>query len=190
MLRTPLEDRMINISRSGISLSYPSNFILVGSMNPCPCGYYGSNVRECKCTDRQRMLYISKLSGPMIDRFDLQVKVPVIEYEKFECKNIEKSAQIKRRVNKARKIQMNRYKDIGFFSNAELTPKYIEKYCVLDKEAKEILRIAFNKNKFSARVYSKILKVSRTIADLDESDSIKKEHVLEAIQYRTLDGGE
>lgn len=187
VLRAPMEDRKITISRTGISLTYPSNFILIASTNPCPCGYYGSKKKECICTENQRNAYKSKLSGPMLDRFDIQIQVPEIEYEKLEIKEGESSKIIQKRVNLARDRQIKRYKKDGFFSNSELTPKYIEKYCRLNEEANSILKNSFQKLNLSARAYSKILKVSRTIADLDDSNIIETEHILEAIQYRSLD---
>ena len=187
VLRAPIEDREVTISRTGISLTYPSNFILIASANPCPCGYYGSKEKECVCTETQRRIYSSKLSGPMLDRFDIQIQVSGINYEKLVVKQEESSETIKSRVNKAKKVQIERYKKEGFISNSELTSKYIEKYCKLDKESNETLKKYFDKLKLSARAYSKILKVARTIADLDGSENIEQIHILEAIQYRSLD---
>ena len=187
VLRGPIEDREVNISRVGINVTYPCNFMLVASMNPCPCGYYGSNIKECTCTENQRNLYKSKLSGPMLDRFDIHVQVPQIEYKKLNEKTKETSYDIRKRVNKARKIQINRYKNDNIYSNSELTPKLIEKYCKLDVYSNNILNNAIEKLKLSTRAHAKILKVARTIADLEEKDEILSEHILEAIQYRGLD---
>lgn len=187
VLRGPLEDRFVTISRVGATLTYPCNFMLVASMNPCPCGYLGSKDRECICSQKQRESYISKLSGPLMDRFDIHIQVPNIDYKNLESKEIENSEDIRKRVNNARKIQIERYKDFNIFSNSELTPKLMEKYCVLDDESNQILKKSFEKLKLSARAYSKILKLSRTIADLDNSESIKKVHLIEAIQYRSFD---
>lgn len=187
VLRAPIEDREVTISRTGISLTYPSNFILIASANPCPCGYYGSKEKECICTETQRRIYSSKLSGPMLDRFDIQIQVSGINYEKLVVKQEESSETIKSRVNKAKKVQIERYKNEGFISNSELTSKYIEKYCKLDAKSNDILKNYFDKLKLSARAYSKILKVARTIADLDGSENIEQIHILEAIQYRSLD---
>lgn len=184
-----MEDRNVIISRTGISLSYPCNFILIASTNPCPCGFYGCKEKECTCTEKSRKQYRSRLSGPMLDRFDIQIQVPLIPYEKLASKHSEGSKEIRNRVNVARKIQLKRYKEEGLFSNAELKPKLIEKYCVLKSEANELLKSSFEKLKLSARAYSKILKVARTIADLDGNSEIQTEHILEAIQYRTLDRG-
>lgn len=187
VLRGPMEDKEVNISRVGMSISYPCNFMIIASMNPCPCGYYGSKIKECTCTEKQRITYRSKLSGPLMDRFDLQIPVFPVEYENIKETNIETSEQIRKRVNNAREIQGRRYKKYSIYANSELTPKLIEKYCILDEEARNILNNAFNKMNLSARAYSKILKVSRTIADLDSKENIEISHVLEALQYRNLD---
>ena len=187
VLRGPLEDRFVTISRVGISLTYPCNFMLIASMNPCPCGYYGSTEKECTCDDRKRILYKSKISGPLLDRIDIQIEVPSVKYQNFDYTNVESSETIKRRVNNARKIQNQRYKDYGIFSNSELTPKLIKKFCKLDSDANLIMQKAFEKFKFSARAYSRILKLARTIADLDGKDNIETVHITEAIQYRCLD---
>lgn len=188
VLRGPLEDRNVTISRLYSKVLYPSNFMLIASMNPCPCGYYGNTEKECKCSKLAIEKYLNKISGPLLDRIDLHVEVKPVKYQKLNSENkIEDSHQIKKRVNKARRIQFLRYRDLNIFSNSELTPQMIEKYCKLDKECKQILELAFNKLGLSARAYSRILKVARTIADLDNKDNINKQHLLEAIQYRSLD---
>lgn len=187
VLRGPLEDGNVTISRVGASLTYPCNFMLVASMNPCPCGYLGSKEKECSCTQKQKENYRAKLSGPLLDRFDIHIQVPSVDYKKLESKKGESSYDIRKRVNHARNLQIERYKDFGIFSNAELTPKLMEKYCVLDQECNEILSRSFEKLNLSARAYSKILKVARTIADLDACEKIQKIHLMEAIQYRSLD---
>ena len=187
VLRGPLEDRMVTISRVGASLTYPCNFMLVASMNPCPCGYLGSKEKECTCTQKQKENYRAKLSGPLLDRFDIHIQVPSVDYKKLEARNGEKSETIRERVNQARNVQVERYKDLGIFSNAELTPRLIEEFCRLDEESNLLLNKSFEKLNLSARAYSKILKVSRTIADLDGSEKIQKTHLMEAIQYRSLD---
>lgn len=189
VLRIPMEDKEINITRLDVSVTYPCNFMTIASMNPCPCGYYGSKIRECTCTEYQRQNYRAKLSGPMIDRFDLQVQVSSIDYSKLRDTNIENSETIRTRVNKARSIQSNRYKNENIYSNSELTPKMIEKYCNMNDETFKVLKEYLENQKLSNRAYSKILKVARTIADLDEKDNICLEHILEAIQYRILDKG-
>lgn len=187
VLRGPLEDRVVTISRVGASLTYPCNFMLVASMNPCPCGYLGSKERKCSCTQKQKENYKAKLSGPLLDRFDIHIQVPSVDYKKLESKTHESSEDIRKRVNEARNVQIQRYQDLEIFSNAELTPKLVEKYCALDQECNEILSQSFEKLNLSARAYSKILKVARTIADLDHTESIEKIHLMEAIQYRSLD---
>ncbi len=185
-LRVPLEDKNIIINRSNQSLRYPSNFMLVASTNPCPCGYYGSSIKECICTPNDIKRYNSKISGPLLDRIDIQVNVQSVNIEKMD-KDGECSDEIRKRVNKARMIQRERYENEKIFSNAELSENQLNKYCKLDEESKILLKTAFNKLGLSARVYSKILKVARTIADLEESEYIAKKHIAEAIQYRCFD---
>lgn len=187
VLRGPLEDREVTISRVMASFSYPCNFMLIASMNPCPCGYLGSNVKECTCSPRQISDYRGKISGPILDRIDIQIEVPTVKYEKLEKGNGESSEAIRNRVNKARKIQVERYKKYGIYSNSELTPKLIEKFCCLNEASKEIMKKSFEKFGFSARAYTRILKVARTIADLEGTKNIEVAHVIEAIQYRSLD---
>ena len=188
ILRGPLEDKNISISRLYSKVIYPSNFMLIASMNPCPCGYYGSTEKECKCSEQSIQRYLSKISGPLLDRIDLHVEIKQVKYEKLNLQNkVETSKEIKERVNNARRIQYIRYRNLNIFSNSQLTPKLIEKYCLLDSECKKVLELAFNKLGLSARAYTRILKVSRTIADLEGKEKIEKRHVLEAIQYRSLD---
>ena len=187
VLRCPIEDRFVSISRVGINITYPCSFMLVASMNPCPCGYYGSKIKECTCNERQRSLYKSRLSGPMLDRFDIHIQVSPVEYKKLNDRKAESSFEIQKRVNKARNIQLKRYKDKTIFSNSELTPKLIDKYCELNFDTNNVLNNSIEKLKLSTRAYYKILKVARTIADLDNKDEIELEHILEAIQYRSLD---
>ena len=171
VMRGPLEDKKITISRLNASLTYPCNFMLVASMNPCPCGFCGSEEKQCTCTPEAISKYISKISGPLLK--DNQMP--------------ETSREIKQRVNQARKIQQERYKKCGIYSNAELTQKLVNEYCKIDNETSNLLEKAFNKLGFSARTYSRILKVARTIADLDNKENIEIKHVAEAIQYRNLD---
>lgn len=188
VLRGPLEDGIVTISRVNGSFTYPCKFMFVSSMNPCPCGYYGSTDKECMCTPQAISKYIGKISGPLLDRIDIQIEVNSVKYQKLESEeNSESSEEIKKRVNKARNIQLERYKQENIYSNSSLTPKLISKYCKLDEDSKKMLQIAFEKMGLSARAYGRILKVARTIADLENSISIKKTHIAEAIQYRSLD---
>lgn len=188
VLRTPLEDRVVTISRVNSTLTYPCNFMLIASMNPCACGYYGSKDKECTCSPQSISRYMGKISGPLLDRIDIHIEVTPVKYKKLkEEARIEKSETIKKRVNAARKIQIERYKKYNLFSNAELTPKLIEEYCKLDIKAHQILQNAFEKLGLSARAYGRILKVARTIADLEQKDNIEPMHIAEAIQYRSLD---
>ncbi len=188
VLRGPLEDGLVTISRINGTLTYPCNFMFVASMNPCPCGYYGSQEKECSCSMQAITKYMGKISGPLLDRIDIQIEVTPVKYKKLENDKAEEtSEQIKQRVNKARQIQRDRYKEEKIYSNSNLTPNLIEKYCKLNKESKSILEIAFNKLGLSARAYGRILKVARTIADLEGSEQIQKAHITEAIGYRNLD---
>jgi magnesium chelatase family protein len=187
VLRTPMEDKKININRLESKVTYPCNFMTIASMNPCPCGYYGSNIKECTCTNVKRKNYISKLSRPLLDRFDLHIQVSSVNYNRLRDKKIEKSLEIRNRVNKARTIQINRYTEDRIYFNSDLTANMIEKYCNIDDDTFNLLKEYLECKKLSTRSYSKILKVSRTIADLENEENIRKEHVLEAIQYRILD---
>ena len=162
--------------------------MFVASMNPCPCGFYGSKEKECTCSPQAIQRYMGKISGPLLDRIDIQIEVTAVKYQKLEAENeTENSNKIKERVNKARKVQQERYKENGIYSNAELTPKLLSKYCKLNKESKAIMQNAFEKLGLSARAHGRILKVARTIADLDNCENIQKIHIAEAIQYRSLD---
>lgn len=187
VLRGPLEDKKVTISRVNSSITYPSKFMLIASMNPCPCGYYGSDIKECTCSKEQILKYMNKISGPLLDRIDIQIEVPTVKYNDLDKERQEKSRTIKDRVNIAREIQRKRYKNDNIFSNAELTPRLIQKYCKLDNDSKNLLRNAFNTLGLSARTHDRILKVARTIADMEGLENIKKSHIAEAIQYRNLD---
>lgn len=187
-LRGPLEDKKITISRLHTSITYPCNFILIASMNPCPCGYYGAKNKQCTCTPEQIKKYLNKISGPLLDRIDLHIEVHNIEYNNLKKNTAEEnSSTIRERVNKARTIQLERYKKYNIYSNSELETNMIQKYCEIDGKSKEILENAFEKLGLSVRAYNKILKVARTIADLDMAEKITLHHITEAIQYRSLD---
>ena len=188
VLRGPLEDRKITISRVATTITYPSNFMMIASMNPCECGYYGSDLKKCTCNTKSIKRYLGKISGPMLDRIDLHIEVKPVEYEKLAITNkSETSKEIRYRVNVARNIQLERYKEIGIFCNAELDSNLLEKFCKLDKKSQEIMQKAFERFGLSARAHDKILKIARTIADLDNSKEIQYKHIAEAIQYRALD---
>ncbi len=188
VLRQPLEDGSITISRVNATLTYPCSIMLVCSMNPCPCGYFGSSRRKCVCSQQQRLRYKNRISGPLLDRIDIQIEIPAMTYESLSKKSGgETSATVKKRVEAARKIQLERYKDDGIYSNAQLTPQLLEKYCALGSEEDAMMRKFFDSLGFSARGRSKILKISRTIADMNGSEFIKKDHLAEAIFYRGLD---
>ncbi len=188
-LRQPLEDGVITVSRVESSVEYPANFTLIASMNPCPCGNYGSRDKECKCSPSAIQKYLSKLSGPLMDRIDMHIEVDSVTYDELNSDELEESSDsIKLRVDKAREIQIDRYKDTSVFSNAKMNDQQVKKYCKISYESDKMLRFAFEKMNLSARGYNRILKVARTIADLDGSKDIMDEHIMEAISYRTLDG--
>ncbi|KAB3535899.1 YifB family Mg chelatase-like AAA ATPase [Alkaliphilus pronyensis] len=186
VLRQPLEDGVISISRVNASYSYPSKFMLVAAMNPCPCGYYGAKTEnQCSCSPQQVKRYMGRISGPLLDRIDIVVETASIAYNDLVGRSkIEDSNTIKKRVEKAKEFQQERYFGTDILNNSQLAPSDIKKHCKTDAEAKNILQIAYNKMKLSARGYNRILKVARTIADLDASEIIKEQHISEALQYR------
>lgn len=188
-LRQPLEDNEIVISRAKISIKYPAKFILLGAMNPCPCGFLGDKEKQCTCSEFQINRYLSKLSGPLLDRIDLQIEVPRLTAEEllnYNNQEAESSKDIRKRVIKARNIQKERYKNDGILTNSELTTKLIKKYCKIDKACEDIFKAAIIKYQLSGRRYDRILKLARTIADLDDSDIIKQNHLMQALQYRMI----
>jgi len=186
VLRQPLEDGEIVISRAKHSIKYPAKFMLLGAMNPCPCGYLGDKQKQCTCSDFQINRYQSRLSGPLLDRIDLQVEVPRLTSEELlnTKQTTETSEDIRKRVIKARKIQAERYKNDGILTNSELTSKLIRKYCQIDKASAELLKMAVVKYQLSGRRYDRVLKLARTIADLDNSENIQQTHLMQALQYR------
>ncbi len=186
VLRQPLEDGEIVISRAQHSVKYPAKFILLGAMNPCPCGFLGDKEKECICSDFQINRYLAKLSGPLLDRIDLQIDVPRLTPEELLKSNSveENSATIRKRVINARKIQYERYKNENILTNSELTSKLIKKYCQIDEKSREMLKLAIVKYQLSGRRYDRILKLARTIADLDNSEQITQIHLMQALQYR------
>ena len=189
VLRQPMEDRMVTIARAKQTVEFPANFMLVAAMNPCPCGYYNHPTKECTCKPGQVETYLSRISGPLLDRIDLHIETFPISYEELAQKKTgEKSAVVRERVIKARMIQVQRFADVpGIHCNAQMTAKMIQKYCALDEQCGLLLKNAMERLGLSARARDRILKVSRTIADLAGSEKIQPEHLAEAIQYRSLD---
>lgn len=187
VMRQPMEDGEVTISRVNGTITYPSNFMLIASMNPCPCGYYPDS-KKCSCSHIDISRYLGKISGPLLDRIDIQVEAPKVDYDDLgRGSQTEASAIIKSRVVRAQKIQAERYKNEHILFNSQLSSPQIDKYCVLDGQGKEMLKNAFDSMGLSMRAYHKILKVARTIADLENSESITPQHLAEAIQYRSLD---
>ncbi len=185
-LRQPLEDRVITVSRAKASVQYPASFMLCGSLNPCPCGSYGIKDKICNCTTSQITKYRAKLSAPLLDRIDIQVSVEGVKYDDLASEGLEESSsQVKKRVNVARKIQLERFKDENITTNAQMSEKHLKKYCKLTKESEDIIKMSFQTLNLSARARSRIIKVARTIADLDYSENIMPKHILEAISYRS-----
>ncbi len=189
VLRQPMEDKQVTISRAASSLTFPASFTLVASMNPCPCGYFGS-ARECKCSPPMIQRYVGKISGPLLDRIDIHIDVPAVKFNELRGRGVpdgETSDTIRSRVIKAREIQLKRLNGDGVFSNSAMTPAQIRKYCALDSESESLLEKAMHKQGLSARGHDRILKLSRTIADLAGSENIDHTHISEAINYRSLD---
>ena len=188
-LRQPLEDGKITVARANLTVEYPASFMLIASMNPCPCGNYGTKGLECTCTPAQIDKYHKKISGPLMDRIDIRLEVGRVDFVDLRNNDNteEPSCEIKKRVNKARQIQFERFKDEKYFTNADMNAKMIKKHCEIDAQSEQILKRAFERFAMSARGYTRILKVARTIADLAGSEKIKKEHIMEAISFRNSD---
>ncbi len=189
VMRQPMEERRVTISRAKVAIDFPSSFMLIASMNPCPCGFFNHPVKECTCPSGSVQKYLNKISGPLLDRIDLHVEVTPVDFNELsEVKVGESSSEIRTRVIKARDIQTQRYKDFeGLYANAQISSKQLREICVIDKIGEALLKKAMERLNLSARAYDRILKVSRTIADLAASENIKPEHLAEAIQYRSLD---
>jgi len=188
VLRQPLEDGMVSISRAAVSLSFPAAFMLVGAMNPCPCGFLGDPGRECVCTPLQVMRYRSRISGPLLDRIDIHCEVPAVSFtELSRGSEAEPSREIRKRVNAAMGIQARRFKGGRIFSNARMGPRQIKRHCAIGPDSRRLLETAVERLGLSARAYNRILKVARTIADLEAAEEISTGHIAEAVQYRTLD---
>ena len=191
VLRQPLEDGEVTISRVSGTVSYPSKFMLVCAMNPCKCGWYGDPSGRCRCSQNSVDQYLSRVSGPLLDRVDMIVEVPAVPFEELRVRSLaEPSAEIKKRVNGARDIQRRRFGEDSTLSNAGMQSRELRQYCALDREGEELLRLAFDRLGMTARSYDRILRVARTIADLDESENIEARHIAEAVQYRTFRLGE
>ena len=188
VLRQPLEDGKVTISRALSSLTFPSSFMLIAAMNPCPCGFYTDPTRECTCTVPQILRYRSKISGPLMDRIDIHIEVPAVKYRDLTGEaSGEDSETIKRRVNQARNIQRDRFSGKRLYCNAQMTSRHLKKYCQIGEDSKSLLEQAIDKLGLSARAYTRILKIARTIADLEKIEMIGPAHISEAIQYRSLD---
>ena len=187
-LRQPLEDGAITITRSLVTASFPAKFMLVAAMNPCPCGYFGDRIRACRCSPQQIRQYQAKISGPLLDRIDLHIEVPSVKYRALSGKeSVESSAVIKDRVHLTRGRQQKRFGGSDIMVNARMSEKQIKKFCAIDEESHRLMEMAIEKLGLSARAMNRILKVSRTIADLESKENIESSHVAEAIQYRNLD---
>jgi magnesium chelatase family protein len=189
VMRQPLEDGSVTIARAALSLSFPARFMLAAAMNPCPCGFFGDVTRECHCSPPQIQRYVAKISGPLLDRIDIHIEVPAVKYKELRSNgDAEPSAAIRHRVVEARKIQMQRYAgEKKIYANSQMPPRLIRKHCAISADGEKILETAIQRLGLSARAHDRILKVARTIADLDAAPSIEPKHLSEAIQYRTLD---
>ncbi len=188
-MRQPLEDRVITISRSKFSVEYPASFMLVASMNPCPCGYYNHPEKECLCGSVNVQKYLNKISGPLLDRIDIHIEVTPVGFSELSSQRLSESSEcIRKRVITARQIQSERYKKKrDMHCNAQMDSKMLKQFCQVDETGNKLLQTAMSRLKLSARAYDRILKVARTIADLSESPEIRTEHLAEAINYRSLD---
>ena len=188
VLRQPLEDGRITVARAAGSIDYPASFMLVAAMNPCPCGFFGDPQKECRCTPMQTARYRSRVSGPLLDRIDIQVEVPAVAYEALASRAPgEPSEAVRRRVNQARRVQVERFDETGIHANARMSARDLRRYCRVDPAGEQLLENAINRLGLSARAYVRILKVGRTIADLAGAEAIQSAHIAEAIQYRSLD---
>jgi magnesium chelatase family protein len=188
VMRQPIEEERVTISRAATSLTYPCRFMLVAAMNPCPCGYYSDPNNECTCTVPQIQRYRSKISGPLMDRIDIHIEVPAVKYRDLASREAgETSREIKTRVDRGRKVQLDRFEGMKIYCNAQMTNRHIKKFCQIDETSQRLLEMAIDRFGLSARAYTRILKVARTIADLEGQENIQPAHLSEAIQYRSLD---
>lgn len=185
VLRQPLEDKVVTISRAQGTLTFPANFMLVAAMNPCPCGYSGDTARECRCSPNEVSRYQKRISGPLLDRFDVFAEVPRVEYDKLTDDRLgEPSETVRARVEASRELQRKRFREALISCNSEMTPVEVREFCLLDTESQSLLRSATKQLSLSARAFHRVLKLARTIADLEGSEAIKTYHLAEAIQYR------
>lgn len=189
VLRQPLEEGAVTISRAALSVTFPARFMLAAAMNPCPCGFFGDSSHECHCTPPQIQRYVSKISGPLLDRIDIHIEVPAVKYKELRGEAAtEDSAAVRERVVRGRKRQLERFaQERRIYANAQMPPKLIRKHCAISAEGEKLLEAAVTRLGLSARAHDRILKVARTIADLDSAADIASRHLSEAIQYRTLD---
>jgi len=190
VLRQPIEDQSVTISRAASKITYPSNFMLVGAMNPCPCGYFSDPKHECRCTHQQIQRYCSRISGPLLDRIDIHIEVPAVPHKDLiQGGGAEPSENIRKRVTKARNIQSERFRKLKIYSNSQMTSRAIRRLCKIGRESQKLLETAIERLGLSARAYNRVLKIARTIADLEAKPNILSDHIAEAIQYRSLDRG-
>jgi magnesium chelatase family protein len=188
VLRQPLEQRRVTIARSSASVTYPAGFMLVAAMNPCPCGHFADRTHQCTCTPVQIQRYRARVSGPLLDRIDLHIDVPAVPFGDLSSEQSrEDSARVRDRVAKAREVQQRRYAEEGFYCNAQLRPRSLKRHCNIGSDSRGLIEQAMNKLGLSARAYHRILKVARTVADLDGSERVLPGHVAEAIHYRNWD---
>jgi magnesium chelatase family protein len=190
VLRQPLEGGEVTISRAAWTVTFPADFMLVAAMNPCPCGYFNDPQHRCRCAQRQVQQYRGRISGPLLDRIDLHVEVPAVPYRELtQSRCGESSAVIQGRVTRARFLQVQRFQEPGVLCNSQMTARHIQRYCVLDHQGQKLVESAIHRLGLSARAFHRILKIARTIADLEELPEITTTHLAEAIQYRNLDRG-
>jgi magnesium chelatase family protein len=188
VLRQPMEDGKVTIARAATSITYPASFMAVAAMNPCTCGFYGDYKRQCQCTHLQIQRYRTKISGPLLDRLDIHVEVPAVQYQDLAQESSGESSQtIRQRINAARMVQQERFTQHKIYCNAQMPPRLLKRFCQLDEDSHGLLETAIDRLGLSARAHNRILKIARTIADIEGLEQISSAHIAEAIQYRSLD---